>query len=165
MKYIYILLFLFVGTLSAQEYYYVSFDTLGNYTSSPKYRDFTIPSGGKIDSITIGVFARGEIDIDSIRVQGGLSVAGTTILQNTNSGRVDAERFNALVTKALTIDLADGVSSYTVDYTSSTLGLTNVVLRNYNKLRIYLATGTTGNDKADVSQHAGVVISVYRQAY
>ena len=162
MKKLFITFLLLIGLTSftkAQDQYFVWFDTLGNLQQPPKSADWQIPSGGVVDSIVVGLWSRGEIDIDTVNIYGGF----TPVAPNANVGKVSgiafaSKRFNLIGGQVTTVNLADGATSLVaVDtlYTAD-LGI-------YNTLRFGIVTGASGNDKTDTNQGAGIIIKVYRK--
>ena len=163
MKKIFLSLVLILGLTSftkAQEQYFVWGDTLGNYDGTPKYVNFQVPSGKPIDSIVVSLYSRGEIDIDTVRWQGGI----VPVAPNANASKVvkisdDAARFEAIGAKALNVDLADGATAY-----SDTVAIIKEYnVAAFNAFRFYVVAGSAGNDKTDTNQGFGLYISVYRR--
>lgn len=163
MKKIFLSLVLILGLTSftkAQEQYFVWGDTLGNYDGSPKYVNFQVPSGKPVDSIVVSLYSRGEINIDTVRWQGGIA----PIAPSANASKVvkvsdDAARFEAISAKALITDLADGVTAYN----DTVAIIKGYDVAAYNVFRFYVVAGSTGNDKSDTNQGFGLYISVYRR--
>jgi hypothetical protein len=150
----------FTTSIQAQDQYFVWGDTLGTYDGSPKFVNFQVPAGAAVDSIVVSLYSRGEIDIDTVRWQGGIS----PVAPNANASKVvkiseATARFEAISSKALIVDLADGATAYN----DSVAIIKGYDVASYNTFRFYVVTGTTGNDKTDTNQGFGLYFAVYRR--
>ena len=129
-------------------------DTISNSATASQVLDLW--NIGYVDSITFGVVATGEIDLDSLTFMGGTYFNKLSI-KGTEANYTFYEALSGGAT-ALSIDNADGVTTIVQNVVS----LTHNELMGYNRIRATIRAGAAGNDSGDASQKFIVVYQVHR---
>lgn len=111
---------------------------------------------GVFDSLKFTVVATGEIDIDTLRVQGGVAVGLTSIRGIAKDTTVSF--FEATEAAVMTLDNADGVTTIV----QNVMTLTAAECSGYNQIRVMLRGAASGNDATDQKQNFIVIMQVYR---
>lgn len=126
-------------------------DTMGN--SQSRIAVYDIPDG--VDSVRVGLFATGEIDLDSLDVKFGvinkLKYRGSVVSANY------AASSSATYSKALTVDNADGVETYSYNIVT----IPASAWAGYNYIKFTLIAASSGNDGSDTKQKALLVLTAY----
>ena len=149
-----VLSLLFVFTIQAQEFRFLEADTISN--SEYKTVVFDLIKIGTFDSIQVGVVAVGEIDLDSLRIQGGVKVVVPQIRGLDKDTVINV--FEALETNALTINNADGVATIVQEAAT----ITSFEAINYTQLKFILWGAAAGNDATDQTQMYILYLDIYR---
>lgn len=153
-----LLSFFFCFAVNAQVVKVFNLGTIANSVDeSPQYLylDKVAEDNGfaKIDSVVFGIYAVGEVDIDSLDVYPGFA--------GTPSGSVqEAKVFGTATTFTVTTNLAAGVAGYERLF-SSGAGYALSSKRGYNILKLFTRGAASGNDPTDAGQTAWIVAMIY----
>lgn len=139
------------------DYYVLMSDTISN--SQLKTQVVDLAELGRWDSLKATVIGVGEIDLDSLRVQGGTEI-GLTSIRGADKDTLLIE-YEALTVVDVTINAADGAS--VIEQAVMTLYQTSVI--GYNKLKFFLRAASSGNDATDETQTYVVVLQIYRNYF
>lgn len=142
----------FVTQIQAQETLILAIDSVGNSQSKVTYLD--LDKIGTFDSIALSVYAMGEIDLDSLDVQGGLYVK-QAVYKGANVTGINL--YEAIEGATLTINNADGTATYVQGIAT----ITKAEAKGYNRLKVTVISASSGNDKADTNQKYILVATVY----
>lgn len=148
------IMFMFQPLVEAQ-----SLNVLGCATLSNSDRDYyylDLWKVGEFDSITVGMYASGELDVDSLRINGGV------YFQNVRyaGSDVSVTGYEALTggDTAHDINIADGAT--TISQVIATL--TANECQGYNKLQFIVVAAASGNDATDTGQKYILYYKVYK---
>jgi len=145
-------LLLFGAQLTAQVNSVVKIDSIANSGTEIYYCD--LENLAPFDSIVYSVYAMGEIDIDSLDVQGGFDFHPVTYKGSDVTG---INIYEALEGATLTINNADGTATYVEGATT----ITKAEAKGYNRLKVTITAGSSGNDATDTYQKVIIVQTVY----
>lgn len=134
MKKLFVVLLLFAGVVSAQQWETVLNDTCGNSQSKTIYVSLLKNTIFKVDSIAIAAGYTGEIDVDQLIVTKGIWTGSAFIAVATPD------------TTTLTINNAASTTTGGV-YSSSSTGLNS--LEGYSGVKIVFVSASSGNDSTD----------------
>lgn len=126
-------------------------DSVSN--SQTKTVEIDLESG--LDSVVVAIFSYGEIDVDSLDVKLGLSTF--VKYKNYRQPLVYYAATNTTYSKTLTINLADGATSYLPKVTT----VPKSAITGYNKLKIAVTAASSGNDTTDAKQKLVIIIYKY----
>lgn len=144
------ILLLFTSFNIAQTQEEVFCDTVGN----SQVKTFDISHIQDADSIKISLYCVGEIDLDTLGIK---FVQKKEVRYKGAKTNVEiATTKNATYSKALSVDLNAGVSSYT----AVVVTIPKSAYAGYNYIRAYLRSASSGNDATDTGQKA--VVSVFK---
>ena len=149
-----VLSLLFVFTTQAQEIRVLDADTVSN--SEYKISTFDLTKIGTYDSIKVGVVAVGEIDLDSLRIQGGFKTIVPTIRGEDKDTVINV--FEALETNVLTINNADGAATIVEEAAA----LTFKDGEGYTQFRFFVWAAAAGTDATDQTQMYIVYLTIFR---
>jgi len=111
----------------------------------------TLDVDSSVDSVVVGIFTQGEIDIDTIDVKLGVQLQrGRTITYYAAS--------DTNYSKTLTVNLDSAGTAYTGQVTT----IPKSALRGYNKVMITVTAASSGNTATDYGQALGIVVTVYK---
>lgn len=129
-------------------------DTVSNSQNKTHYLDLW--SLGQFDSINVGIYAMGEIDLDSLAVNGGTYFNALRY----KGADVNVTGYEAVSGggTALTINNAAGVATIV----QSATVLTANELKGYNKLQFIVVGAAAGNDATDTTQKYVLYYTVYK---
>lgn len=132
-------------------------DTISNSQREAFYLDlWTV---GQFDSINVGIYAMGEIDLDSLRVEGG-NYFNSLFYKKADTDVTGYENVTG-GTVALTINNDAGV--YTIVQSATVITANEV--KGYNKLKFTLLSASSGNDATDSTQKYVLYYTVYKSPY
>lgn len=129
-------------------------DTISN--SEYKNHTLNLDLLGVWDSLKVSVVATGEIDLDTLRIQGGVKIG----LSKIRGGAKDTvlSSFEALKSAVLTVNNADGVT--TIVQGAATITKNEAI--GYNQLKFILWGAAAGNTATGQTQNFAVYLQVYR---
>ena len=109
-----------------------------------------------VDSVTLSIYASGEIDIDSLCIQ---------FYEQMQVSYLDGEAIitklgtkSTTYSKALTTNLADGVT----EYTGKIVTIPKSAWQGYNRISAYIIAASSGNDTGDTGQKAVLIVNYYK---
>ena len=141
--------------LQAQKTYVLTADSVSNsQTKTGNNYYINLEKFAPYDSISLSIYASGEIDLDSLDVQGGVFVANYDYKGSTQS---NFSVYEALTGATLTINNADGVATYV----QNVLTITKAAATGYNRLKVSVVSAAAGNDKTDTGQKFIVFYTVF----
>jgi len=129
-------------------------DTISN--SQYKTQTLNLDLLGVWDSLKVSVVATGEIDLDTLRVQGGVKIGLSKIRGIAKDTTLSS--FEALEANVLTINNADGAT--TIVQGAATITKNEAV--GYNQLKFILWAAAAGNTATGQTQNFAVYLQVYR---
>jgi hypothetical protein len=106
------------------------------------------------DSISFSVYAMGEIDLDSLDIQGGILL---NELDYKGARVSDLSIYEALDGATLTVDNAAG----TATYVEGAKTVTREDCKGYNILKVSVISGAAGNDATDTTQKYIILAHIY----
>lgn len=126
-------------------------DTIGNSDTV----QFVVPVTNGLDSLKIGLFAEGEIDIDTLDVKFELneSYLFNTYRNNINHTSASSAEYG----KALTIDLDSAGTSYTPVVTT----IPKSAFAGYTSVVVSVTAGASGCNAADPKQRLILFVTKY----
>lgn len=153
LKYLFLLLFSVACTLvqAQPRTEIVLCDSIGNALT----RTIDVPIEPQNDSLRIGLYGHGEIDLDSLDVKFGF-IHQTKYKRNT----VQIDYFttsNTTYSKTLAIDL----NSSTESFTGRVVGIPKTAMYGYNVLRITITAAASGNVPTGSKQKVAVIITKF----
>lgn len=149
---LFLMLMLFTSFTIAQTQVVVISDTMGNSQKS----SFEVGGFADCDSITFSLYASGEIDIDTLGIQLYETVQAKYLGTETSITRLQSK--NATYSTVLTVNLADGVDSYT----GNVVTIPKSAWKGYNRIVAYLKAAASGNDTSDDDQKAVLIVNYYK---
>lgn len=143
-------LWMFQEPVKAQQEFVYFADTVSN--SQTKTVD--IGNLGNADSIKISLYCVGEIDLDTLGIK--LKRVKEVTYKGSKTTITTTTTKNATYSKVLTVNLADGVESYT----AVVVTIPKSAWAGYNIIQAYLKSASSGNDATDTGQKA--VLSAFK---
>jgi hypothetical protein len=132
-----------------QEFVYLA-DTVSNSVTKTVY----IGNLQDADSIKISLYCSGEIDLDTLGIKfkriKEVTYLGTKTTVTTTTAK------DATYSTVLTVNLADGVTSYT----AVVVTIPKSAWAGYNIIEAYLISASSGNDETDTGQKA--ILSAFK---
>jgi hypothetical protein len=143
-------IWMFQEPVKAQSEYVYFADTVSNSQT----KSFDIGNLGDADSIKISLYCSGDIDLETLGIQlkrvKEVNYKGSKITITTLVAK------SATYSKVLTVNLADGVESYT----AVVVTIPKSAWAGYNIIHAYLISASSGNDATDTGQKA--VVSAFK---
>jgi len=159
-KLIFAILLLMAVSVSAQEFTMFFADSVSNSKVKTGYLGLTnyTKDGAVIDSIAIGIYAYGEIDIDTCEVFGG--VMGEVTYPQTGGVQISVAgtyETTSLGEALLTINQ----DSAGVDIVPEAVVLTSEAIQGYNTLKMTITAAASGNTATDPKQKVVLYAQIY----
>ena len=129
-------------------------DTLGNTDTDTHYLDLW--KIGEFDSLVVSLYAMGEIDIDTLYVNGG--VYFQSVPYKGSSVNVTDYTAAKIAGVNISMNYADGTDGETADCFT----ITKAAVQGYNKLQFKITSNASGNDGLDDYQKYILYYRLYK---